>query len=104
MPAAQDTVNISILGRDYQISCPPEQEEMLRKAARYLDKQMEKTKGRGSTLGFEKVAVLTALNLAYELMQSNQNASTSENASLQEISQLERKIDAALLASRQIEI
>jgi cell division protein ZapA len=104
MPAPTGTVTISIMGREYQISCPPEEEEKLRKSARYLAQQMEQTKSRGGSLGFEKIAVITALNLAVELLETNQNATTSENASLQEIKQLEKKIDAALLASRQIEI
>jgi cell division protein ZapA (FtsZ GTPase activity inhibitor) len=65
---------------------------------------MEQTKNRGGSLGFEKIAVITALNLAVDLLESTHKASSSENASLQEIKLLEKKIDAALLASRQIEI
>ena len=104
MPAPTGTVTISIMGREYQISCPPEEEEKLRKSARYLVQQMELTKSRGASLAFEKIAVITALNLAVDLLETNHNATSNENASLQEIRQLEKKIDAALLASRQIEI
>ena len=37
--AAPASVTINILGREYQISCPPEEEEGLRKSARYLASQ-----------------------------------------------------------------
>jgi len=52
MPSPARSVNIVILGREYQISCPPEEEEALRKSARYLDKQMDQVKNRGSSLGY----------------------------------------------------
>lgn len=102
MPAP--SVTITILGRDYQIACPPEEEEALRKSARYLDKQMEQVKGRGSSLGYEKIAVLAALNITHDLLKQSQKVDTSETDSLRELQNIEKKIDAILLASRQIEI
>ena len=104
MAASTGSVNIMILGRDYQISCPPEEEEALRKSARYLDQQMEQVKNRGSSLGYEKIAVLAALNITHDLLQRNKEVSSTETGTLQEIVQLENKIDSVLLASRQIEI
>ena len=35
-----DTVSVSILDRDYQVNCPPGEEEALRSSARFLDQQM----------------------------------------------------------------
>lgn len=99
-----DTVSITILGRDYQISCPPSEEEALRKSAKYLDKQMSKVKTRGSTLAFEKVAVMAALNICHELLQHSQKNEDTENSSLEKIQALQEKIDQALLSSRQYEI
>ena len=104
MSAEVDTVNINILGREYQISCPPEEEEALRKSAKYLDKQMEKVKSRGSTLAYEKVAVMAALNISHELLLKTLQAEQTENASLEKVSKLQKKIEAALHASRQIEL
>lgn len=98
------SVTISILGRDYQISCPPEEEEALRRSARYLDKQMAEVKSRGGSLAYEKVAVMAALNIAHDLLMQNQQADSSVHDSARDIRQLEQKIDAVLLSSRQIEI
>ena len=104
MAEETDTVNISILGRDYQISCPPSEEEALRKSAKYLDKQMSKVKSRGSTLAYEKVAVMAALNICHELLQQSQEAESSESSFIDNIESLQEKVELALENSRQIEI
>jgi cell division protein ZapA len=104
MAEETDTVNISILGRDYQISCPPSEEEALRKSAKYLDKQMSKVKSRGSTLAYEKVAVMAALNICHELLQQSQEAENSDSSFVDKIQTLQEKVEVALQNSRQIEI
>lgn len=102
--AVPHSVIVSILGREYQIACPPEEEEALRKSARYLTKQMEEVKARGSSLAFEKIAVLAALNITHQLLKHSIDANTSEVDTQREIKQLEKKIDSVLLAARQIEM
>jgi cell division protein ZapA len=102
--ASAGSVTITIMGRDYQISCPQEEEESLRKSARHLDKNMEDVRKRGSSLGYEKIAVLAALNITHELLKLGHNANSSETDVLREIKVIEKKIDSILLASRQIEI
>jgi cell division protein ZapA len=99
-----DSVTITILGKDYQISCPADEEEALRKSARYLDKQMTKIKSKAATLAFENVAVMAALNLSHDFLKNNNQSSESETDFLRDLQKLEKKIDSALLASRQIEI
>lgn len=101
--STSNSISINILGRDYQISCPPSEEEALRQSAQYLDKQMNMVKSRGSTLSYEKIAVMTALNLSHELLQKSQQASTSESDSAQDIMHLEAKIESALQTTRHIE-
>lgn len=101
---AAPSITITILGRDYQIACPPEEEEALRRSARYLDQQMEQMRNRSASLPYDKIAVLAALNVTHDFLKVSQEASTSEVASLRDIKQLEKKIDNALIAGRQIEI
>ena len=101
---AAPSITISVLGRDYQIACPPEEEESLRRAARYLDQQMENMRNRSASLGYEKIAILAALNITHDFLKVTQEANTSEVASLRDIKQLEKKIDNALIVARQIEM
>ena len=101
---AAPSITISVLGRDYLIACPPDEEESLRRAARYLDQQMEQLRNRSASLGYEKIAVLAALNITHDMLKLSSATNTSENASLCDIKQLEKKIDNALMMARQIEI
>lgn len=101
MPA-ENSVTISILGKEYQIGCPPEEEESLRQSARYLNEQMKQVKSRGATLGFEKVAILAALNISHELVTQGKTADQSNT--LRKLKSLEEKIDSALVSTRQMEI
>ena len=104
MPSEVQSVTVTILGKEYQISCPPAEEEALRKSARYLDDQMSRIRNRGSTLGFEKIAVMAALNISHDLLKKSQGDPETDQVSARELKQLEEKIDLALRSNRQIEI
>jgi cell division protein ZapA len=62
-------VTVSILDRDYQISCSPEEEALLRSAANYLNQKMREIRDRGNVIGIDRIAVMAALNIAHELLQ-----------------------------------
>ena len=66
------TIKISILGKEYQVNAHEEQRETLMRANEFLDARMaeaQKAHGAGST---ESVAVMTALNLAHEVLRQNE--------------------------------
>jgi len=104
MAATPGSISISILGRDYQIACPPEEEDALRRAARHLDQQMEDLRRRGASLGYDKIAVLAALNISHELLKRSRDVNSIESDAQREIKLLERKIDTVLASSKQIEL
>lgn len=104
MPSDVQTVTVTILGKEYQISCPPSEEEALRRSARYLDEQMTRIRSRGSTLGFEKIAVMAAINISHELLTKTQWRNESGNDTAEDLRQLEEKIDLALRSNDQSEI
>jgi cell division protein ZapA len=66
---AMDTVTVQILGKEYKLSCPAEEREGLMLAARQLDGRMREIKS-GGVIGLERVAVMAALYLSYELLQT----------------------------------
>lgn len=103
MPPAKGTVTIFILGKEYQISCPPDEEEDLRRSAEYLNDQMTQIKNRGATLGFEKVAVLAALTITHQLIKASRGEAGDADTQ-QHLQHLEKKIDSALAKNKQREI
>jgi cell division protein ZapA len=72
MSETNPPIKVQILGKEYPISCPPEEQHDLLVAARYLDEKMRHIRGTGRVIGTERIAVMAALNIAHELLQANQ--------------------------------
>lgn len=100
------TVTVRILDKDYQVACPEEQQSELVVSAKYLDKQMRSIRDTGKVIGVERIAVMAALNISYELLQASQQSDDNAAADMppDELRQLNRKIDDALYHLRQLEI
>ncbi|MCB1676107.1 MAG: cell division protein ZapA [Halioglobus sp.] len=105
------TVTVKILDKEYQVACPQEQEAELIVSARYLDKQMRGIRQSGKVIGTERIAVMAALNISYELLQASEHNSGcsleggGEGAPAAEsFGRINRKLDDALYQLRQLEI
>ena len=98
------TVTVSILDKDYQVACPPEQERALIEAAHHLDRQMRGVRDSGKVIGLERIAVMVALNTTYELLNKTAVAAETSGAGLDQVKKLGEKIDDALQRFRQLEI
>lgn len=99
-----NTVTVNILDKDYQVACPPDQERALIDAARHLDKQMRNVRDSGKVIGLERIAVMVALNMTYELLNKSAQANETSGAGLDQVKKLGDKIDDALQRFRQLEI
>jgi len=97
---AMDTVTVQILGKEYKLSCPPDEREGLLQAAKLLDERMKGLKN-GGMIGLERIAVMAALNLGYELLQNRGNARRDADAAGR-IERLVSQADEELLAIEQL--
>ena len=68
MPADSSPIAIRILDKEYNVGCPAGEREALLKAAQLLDRKMREMRDSGRMVGTERVAVITALNLAHEML------------------------------------
>ena len=98
-----NTVTVKILDKDYQVACPEEQEAQLMMSAKYLDKQMRGIRDSGKVIGLERIAVMAALNIGYELLEASDHADTDQPGS-DSVKRINRKLDDALHDLRQLEI
>lgn len=89
------TVDIFILDKAYKISCPPNEQDNLRRAALYLDRKMRDIRGSGKMLGLERIAVIAALNISHELLGLKQQGSESP-VSADAINQLITRMEQTL--------
>ena len=62
------TVTVSILDKDYQVSCQAYEVPALQRSAEYLDKKMREMRENSNVFGLDRVAVMAALNLTNELL------------------------------------
>jgi cell division protein ZapA len=60
-------VEVSILGQVYLLACPEGGEALLANAVAAVDKEMTGIRDAGKVKARERIAVLAALNLAYQL-------------------------------------
>ena len=100
-----NTVSVKILEKEYQVACPEDQEAELVVSAKYLDKQMRNIRDTGKVIGLERMAVMAALNISYELLQASEQTGLDEAAPGDDsVNRLARKLDDALYQLRQMEI
>ena len=97
-------VQVKILDKEYQVNCPPADQEALIKSAQYLDENMRKIKGRGNIHGAEKIAIMAALNITHVMLRKNRMINETRHSTAQQVKGLEDKIDMAIARSRQLEI
>ena len=86
------TTEITLLERHYTIACPPEEQPKLERAARYLDRAMAGIHAQGKVIDREKIAIMAALNIAHELLETLDTQRDSES----QLSQLSERLDQAL--------
>jgi cell division protein ZapA len=61
-------LDVSIMGRNYRVTCADEEREALLAAVAYVDKKMTEIKAASKVAGTERIAVMAALNIANELL------------------------------------
>jgi len=99
------TVTVAILDKEYQVACPPEQELALTAAAKYLDQQMRDIRATGKVIGLERVAIMAALNLSYDLLKlRGGDAPQQLDGHEDRLKGLTSQLDEALYQLRQLEI
>ena len=103
MSEQNTAIKVTILDKEYQVSCPPSDQEALIKSARYLDESMRKIKNRGNIHGAEKIAVMAALNITHDMLRKNLLINETRQTTSEQVQALEEKIDLALASSRQLE-
>lgn len=92
---SDNRVSVSILDKDYQVACSPEERHDLMRAASELDRRMRDARKSGTIVGLERIAIMVALNLCHELQKSpSENSESPETAATLE--RLANKLDTAL--------
>ncbi len=95
--STSDNVTILVLDKEYQVHCPPDQRDALLRAALELDQRMRAIRQGGNVIGLERIAIMAALNLSYDLLEAQHRATESE-ANSEDLERLDNKVFQALQA------
>lgn len=71
-------VTVTIFDRDYRLAVSSGEEDLIRECAKAVDDQMQELRASGHIFGNDQIAVLAALQLAYE-------ARKADNAAMEEV-------------------
>ena len=61
-------VEIKLLGRDFTVSCPEEEEANLQKSINYLANKIDEVQKSGNIIGVDKTIIMAALNITHEFL------------------------------------
>jgi cell division protein ZapA len=96
-------LEVTILGQSYILGCPDGGEALLGAAVASVDREMSAIRDAGKVKARERMAVLAALNLAYQLAERAQRTAAPDthhtaepDREAPELEALIRRIDAAL--------
>lgn len=90
------TVSVRILGKPFQVSCGVGEAEQVTAAARLLDARMNEIHDTGKVLGFDRIAVMAALNIAHDYLAANADLARVSGAAGDKVAELTDKVAQAL--------
>mgnify|MGYP000735598060 FL=1 len=92
----QRTVEINVIDRKLKVACPIGQESALLSAAAELSARLTTANNSKSISSPEQALLMTALNLANDLLKAKQKLKTEQKENKQKIALLQSTIEQAL--------
>lgn len=99
MNDSNNTISLSIMGKQYKVKCPLDRIQELRESAQYLEDKMRGLAQGGKIVGTDKLAVIAALNIAFELLVQKKQATSYVDTMNRSIQELQNKIDESLASA-----
>ncbi len=90
------TLDVMIMGKTYRVTCAPDEEKDLLAAVDFVDNRMTEIREGGRTMAIERLAVMTALNIAHELISSKSGKGVASAEIKRKISLMRNTITEAL--------
>ena len=97
-------VSVRLLDREYQVACPADERSDLLDSAEYLDSKMREVRDSGKVVGLDRIAVISALNLANELIKLRRNGSSVDADLGAKLQRLRERVESALEKGQQMEL
>jgi cell division protein ZapA len=101
---SNNVLDIRIQGQDYQVTCSPEEVPALENAVALLSQKMQDLGQKTNSTG-QRLAVMTALNLAHELLTERSHGAAATKAAIDEtetarrIGAMSTKLESVLVSA-----
>ena len=97
-------VSVRVLDREYQVACPAEERSDLLDSAEYLDAKMREVRDTGKVVGLDRIAVISALNIANELIKMRHSGGSLDGDLGARLRGMRERVEAALEKGKQLEL
>ena len=95
-------VTVRILEKEYHVACPANEKSALLASAELLNKKMREIRDTGKVVGLDRVAVMAALNLANELLETQGQGDELKDIVGLRIKSMRERLDDALGPAKQL--
>ena len=68
MSAPVKQIDFKIMGREFRVACPENEERQLMEAVAYVDRKMTEMRDKSKSVGIERIAIMTALAIANDYL------------------------------------
>ena len=89
-------VPVSILDKEYLISCPEDEREQLYAVVKFVNEKLLEVKSSGNVIGTERIVIMAALNIANELIAYKRHNKDYTESVGSVVQRLQTKIDGIL--------
>ena len=103
MSADLSRVSVRILEKEYHVTCPIEERTALLDSAEYLNRKMKEIRDSGKVVGLDRIAVMAALNIVNDLLQSKGRDTGVEIDIAARLKTLRERVESALVRGQQLE-
>jgi len=97
MSADPKALQINVMGREFRVACPENEQKELLEAVDYLNKKMDEIRDHGKVIGVERIAIMAALNIAHELLSTKLGSGFDIAELKRRMNHMETVLDQAML-------
>ena len=89
-------ITVTIFDKDYVVGCKENEREALFASVQFLNKKMVEQRDNGKVIGAERIAVMSALNIAHEYLEYRRNNESIVSDVGASVSRMQGKISQVL--------
>jgi cell division protein ZapA len=89
-------LDVSVMGRQFRISCREDEQKELLKAIEYLNNKMREIRDAGKVIGVERIAIMAALNITHEYLSTRVEGGFDVGEFKRRILDMQTAIDQAI--------